>query len=254
MKYGQPPHIHTHTHSRARPTSLRQRWAPSLYHKPGSWWGVGKTKQVNTRISAFRNPTVSPAAIPLLLKFINWGKGWGKIHSVPAPCRRRHHHPLGPQSSPRPPLFKGAFSAASNSNAAQPPPAPGRPCGGRREAWRGPDTSHPFLRWGRAGRCGRLHWAPQFQSSSGAPGRRLRLKWAGVRGVPVHSPQPGPSISPWAGKRVSEKTGQTLMIPDKPAAAPLTGGGPGWGDDAALTFPPPSLFPNGGVGKFRQIT
>ena len=96
-----------------------------------------------------------------------------------------------------------------------------------------------------AGDCTEPH---NFRAALEPPAAALDLNgegWGGG-GVPVHSPQPGPSISPWAGKRVGEKTGQTLMISNKPAAAPLTGGGPGWGDDAALTFPPSLVIPKRG--------
>lgn len=53
-----------------------------------------ETTQVNTRISAFRNPTTSPDAIPLPSKFYELGRGLGKMRSVPAPCH--HQPPLSP--------------------------------------------------------------------------------------------------------------------------------------------------------------
>lgn len=130
--------------------------------------GYGETTQVNTRISA----TMSPAASPLPSKFQKLGRGLIQNaqrdsslppppppRQVPRPARASdarlgpalaHHYSKAPSPRPR------------NSNAARPPPAPGRPCGGRREAGRGPGTPHPFLRWGRAERCGRLHRAGRF--------------------------------------------------------------------------------------------
>lgn len=81
-----------------------------------------------------------------------------------------------------------------------------------------------------------------------SPRRRLRFKWGGVKGATAHSPQPGPSIFPRAGRVVVKVTGRTLMIPDVPCGCPVSGEVGG----SCPNFPPPSLFLNAGVGKFRE--
>lgn len=189
-----------------------------------------ETTQVNTRISAFRKPTRSPAAIPLPSKFYELGRGLGKMRSVPAPC---HHHP--PLSPIWPGLLTHAWVRPSpttiqrrllglDSIADRPPPAAERPCGGRREAGRGPGTPHPFLRWGREERCRRLHRAPRFLEFW-SPRRYLRFKWGGERGpLPTHL-NPVLRAFPRQGSGVVTHTRQTLTIPDEPRGCPFNGQG-----------------------------
>lgn len=166
--------------------------------------GYGETTQVNTRISA----TMSPAASPLPSKFQKLGRGLiqnaQRASSLPPPPPRQVPRPARASDARLGPALAHHYSKAPsprprNSNAARPPPAPGRPCGGRREAGRGPGTPHPFLKVGEGGTLREAAQSGTIPRSSGAPAAALRFKWGGVRGVPLPT-HPNPVLRSFPGQ------------------------------------------------------
>lgn len=140
-----------------------------------------------------------------------------------------HHYSKAP--SPRRPR---------NSNADRPPPAAERPCGGRREAGRGPGTPPPLPQVGEGGTLRETARSPTIPEASGSPPRRVRFKCGGARGATTRL---NPVLRPFPGQRVGVLRGasQTLLIPDEPRGYPFNGQG-----GRCPNFPPSLVIPQWG--------